>query len=350
MPKTLWLSGANGFVGATVLLHVLEHTDWNVVAPVTSLHHGSQTRLNHILDYAEKEGLDPHDRVRTVRCDLAQPFFHILFGGPRPDYIWNIASESHVDRSLADPASFIRNNVEMMVNVLEYARQVKPALFLQMSTDEVYGATDGTQAHKEWASIRPSNPYSASKASQEAVAYSYWRAYGIPLILTNTMNLICPGPGYQHPEKFVPKTIKALKNRRPVVIHSSPEGESGSRCWLDVRDFASAWLTLTQLYEDDETVTYYPTMPDDPIRYNIVGEKATNAEVAELLADIIGLDNTQYHLSHVNFHESRPGHDMHYALDGTMLKLRGWSPEYTLEHTLEDVVAWYERHPETLED
>lgn len=332
----LFLTGASGFVGAAALRHVMQNTDWLVTCPVSMRHHGQQDRIFPLLS-------EYGDRIQIVACDLSMPFTRSLF--PKfgeVDYIWNIASQSHVDRSLTDPAPFIRNNVELMVNVLEFAREVKPRLLLHMSTDEVFGPLyDGDDPHHEWASIKPSNPYSASKASQEAIAFSYWRAFGIPLLMTNTMNLIGPA---QHPEKFVPKVIKALHEGEPMTIHVSPDGKSGSRCWIGVDDFASSWLYLTQEYDAGiqtgaMSLTYYPDMPHEIHRYNVVGHHATNLWVADTIADIMGVTEPDFQM--VNFHTSRPGHDAHYGLNGNKLRAFGWSPSLNLRKTLQEIVDWY---------
>ena len=121
MSKTLFLTGASGFVGSAALEHVMWNTDWYVVCPTTMRHYGDQSRLREL---REKYS----DRIRVVPCDLSMPFHADLFGDNLPtiDYIWNIASESHVDRSLTDPAPFIQNNVALITNVLEFAREVKP--------------------------------------------------------------------------------------------------------------------------------------------------------------------------------------------------------------------------------
>ena len=111
-----------------------------------------------------------------------------------------------------------------MVNVLDYARRVQPRMVLQMSTDEVYGPAYGDYLHAEWSVIAPSNPYAASKAAQEAIAFSFWRTYGIPLVITNTMNIIGE---MQDPEKFVPKVIRAFQKRSSVMIHTDPDGVPG---------------------------------------------------------------------------------------------------------------------------
>src|SRR5690606_34411300 len=143
---------------SNVLLEVLRKTRWRVVCPTTSLHHGSQERLNRVLKAAGKEA----QRVEVVRCDLSQPFTHSLFG-TRPDYIWNIASESHVDRSLEEPAPVVENNAKLILTVLEYGKEVETKLFLRTSPDGVFGPAPDGFTHHEWDKIKPSTPYSASK-------------------------------------------------------------------------------------------------------------------------------------------------------------------------------------------
>lgn len=336
----LFLTGASGFVGATVLEHVLTHTDWHVTAPVSYRHHGDGVRITDVLDRHPRR----RARVTVIAHDLALPITPLLADRIGPvDYVWNIASESHVDRSLADPVPFVRNNVELMLNVLEYARTVRPRLFLAMSTDEVFGPAPADYSHHEWDAIKPSNPYSASKASQEALAYGWWRAFGIPLLVTNTMNLI--SPSFQDPEKFVPRVARAVLLGEKLPVHASPDGQSGSRCWLDARDFAAAWLWLTLRFDGDETVTYYPTLPEQPHRFNIVGEEATNLDLGLAMADIAGT-TLDYEL--VDFHSQRPGHDPRYSLDGSKLAGLGWAGPRPLRDTLADIVAWYRAHPEHL--
>lgn len=349
------LTGSNGFVGAGVLHHLLRETDWTFILPTTALHHGSQTRLNQVLkNYDDFRFQDPHnlgrtrssitglsgERVSVVHCDLSQPFDHSLFGGPRPDYILNIASESHVDRSLAAPRGFILNNVQLQTNVMEYARETKPRLVMHMSTDETMGDAYEGQSHVEWSPVRPSNPYAASKAAQEAIGFSYWRAYGVPLVVTNTMNLICPPDvSFQDEEKFVPMVAKRLLSGETVDIHVDSNGESGSRHWIDVRDFASAWLFLIRQLEGDSDLTYYPNRPEFHHRFNIAGKRASNREVAEMVARELGVEDPDFR--DVSFHETRPGHDPHYSLDATKLKNLGWEPRIPLEQTIREIVAGY---------
>jgi len=160
------LTGAAGFLGSHCLRHLLVNTDWDVVCPVSFTHKGLPERITTQVDQDEW-----WDRVTVVKCDLSSRINDTTaarFGDI--DYIVNYAAESHVDRSIVDPATFIRNNVDVAINLLDYARVAKPKVFIQISTDEVYGPAPEGYAHKEWDAVIPSNPYSASKAAQEAIA------------------------------------------------------------------------------------------------------------------------------------------------------------------------------------
>lgn len=328
----IFLTGAAGFVGSHVLHHLLAHTEAEIIIPWTLRHHGNSERVAAAIDEAPP-GSDR--RVITVMHDLATPLPSTLVDEIGPvDYVLNIASNSGVEESIADPATFVRNNSELMVNMLEYARQAKPKVFLHMDTDEVYGPAPDGYAHREWDPIIPSNPYAASKAAQSALATAWWRTYHLPVILTRTMNLIGPGQG---PEKLVPTVIRKVLAGETMPIYSSPDGVPGSRYWIDTREFAGAWLhlinhTTPQRYPDD----------DRPSLWHIVGEERSNLDVAQIIADIIGKP-LKYEL--VSFHASRPGHDLRYALDGTKLADAGWRPARSLEETLKDIVAWYVDNP-----
>lgn len=341
---TTMITGASGFVGSNLLLHALRNTDWDFITPISARHQGSQLRLNAVL------GTDPsfRGRVRVVHCDLTMPFTHSLFGGPRPDYIWHLAAESHVDRSLADPVPFVQNNVNLMLNMLEYARQVEPQVLFLFSTDEVYGDSPDLVGHREWSPIRPSNPYAASKASQEALAYSWWRAYNVPVVITNAMNLI-GGTVYglhQHPEKYVPKVMKALRDGTLLTVHTNAQGKSGGRCWINVEHVFDYYYGLTNLLREDKDLHYYPNRPEFPYRYNIAGPHLSNLEIAKKLAEYSG-KHLRYDL--VDFHGQRPGHDPEYALDTSKIQDLGWRAE-TIDDTLKDIVDFYRKYPEALDE
>lgn len=361
MTKRILLTGASGFVGSHVLRHILTTTDWDVVCPVTFRHKGISDRLVTAMD-----GLD-QSRVTIVQTDLTSPISTVSahkFGDI--NYILNVASESHVDRSIEEPASFIQNNVALITNILDYARTLPNLeVFLQVSTDEVYGPAKPGEAHREWIdNIKPSNPYSASKAAQEAVAYSYWRTYDIPLIISNTMNIIGET---QDSEKFFPKTLLNVLNGTEMTIHASAEGEIGSRYYLHARNQADGLLYLLKHFtipeeskakgahklagsippdtEEFETLRYSwgGTVPH---RFHIVGDREVdNLEMAQLIADAVGKP-LSYKLE--DFHSSRPGHDLRYALDGSKIAAIGWKAPMPLEASIKSTVEWTLAHPEWL--
>lgn len=332
MPKRVLLTGGAGFVGSHAVRHFLTNTDWKLVLPVSFRHKGVPSRLESAVD-----GLDA-TRVNVVMTDLSAPIdrYTRALLGPI-DYIVNFASESHVDRSITEPAPFIRNNVDVMLSVLEYARVVEPEMLIQISTDEVYGPAPDGYAHKEWDPFIPSNPYSASKAAQESIAVSYWRTYDVPVVLTNTMNMIGE---MQDPEKFVPMVIQRVLRGEEVTIHASADGRIGSRFYLHARNLADACMFLL----NRGNPAMYHSGADRPDKWHVVGEKEmNNLEVAELIADALHMEAgivKNLRAKMVDFHTSRPGHDLRYALDGTKLAKAGWTPPVPLEDSLRKTIQW----------
>lgn len=362
------LTGAGGFVGSHVLRHLLVNTDWEIVCPVTYRHKGSGDRvasslgnLPHVIDRNLK------DRVQIIHHDLTMPFSQQWMNRlGNVDVIMNVASESHVDRSIEKPVAFIQNNTSLILNLLEYARVVRPALFLQMSTDEVYGPAPAGYLHSEGEPHRPSNPYSASKAAQESIAFSYWRTYDVPVVITNTMNIFGE---MQDAEKYFAKVMKVVARNEPVQVHARrvPEEirfddaggryavgggwQPGSRFYLHARNLADAWLFLTRRYLEPATDVglYLGGMSgrNDLDRFNIVGEReVSNLELANMIAQAMGRDSLEYDM--VDFHSSRPGHDLRYALDGNRLASLGWVAPVSLEEGITRTVAWTLKHKEWL--
>lgn len=335
------LTGAGGFVGHHVLEHFLETTDWQVVCVDSFRHRGKTDRINEVLD-----GRPYHKpRVKVVTHDLRAPFSSKVdreLG--RIDYLVSVASESHVERSILEPRDFIENNVQLILTLLDYARQAGVEKFLHISTDEVYGPAPEGHDHVEGEPHRPSNPYSASKAAQEAIVYSYWRTYGLPCGISNTMNIVGER---QDPEKYVPRILRAIQRGERVTVHASPDGQPGSRYYLHARNQADAlrFLLETQPFPRyGEFVS--PGVRADMGRWNVVGEREVdNLELAHLVADAAGCA-LRYEL--MDFHASRPGHDRRYALDGTKMRELGWAPPVPFEPSLRKTVAWTLEHPEWL--
>lgn len=328
------VTGAAGFLGHHAVEHILATTNWDVVGLASFRHRGCPLRLRHLIE-------DP--RFKLVQTDLAAPITdRIAVAIGRVDAIVNYAAESHVDRSIEDPRPFFLNNVEAMLTVMEFARTVKPKRFIQVSTDEVYGPAPLGHRHAEWEAILPSNPYSASKAAQEAIAISYWRTYGVPVVITNCMNLVGER---QDREKFLPMLIRGIANGQVVPLHGMevPDGRPvfGSRMYLHARNLADAICWLLK-----RPVSQYPNT-DRPDRWNIVGEREIdNYQMAQIVASIL---EEPLHYRVVDFHRARPGHDRRYALDGTKLATAGWKQPVDLEQSLERTVRWTMSHREWMQ-
>jgi dTDP-glucose 4,6-dehydratase len=258
-----------------------------------------------------------------------------------------VASLSHVDDSIADPVAFTRNNVDIALSVLEYAREAAPAHLIWVSTDEVYGPAVAGQAHPEWAPVLPSNPYSASKAAQEAIAIAYWRTYGIPVTITNTMNLIGERCG---PEKYLPTLIRKINRGEKVTVHGR-RGNIGSRYYLHARNQADALLYILRNLPPAMFPAHAAPGSREasrPDRFNIVGpDRISNLQLAQMVADILG-KQLRYELE--DFHATRPGHDPHYGLDGSKLTVLGWKPPIPFRESLAKTVQWTVTHPEWMTD
>jgi dTDP-glucose 4,6-dehydratase len=324
------VTGISGLMGSNVLEHLLVETDWEIVGLASWKHKGVPERIADSTYYQEHK-----ERVTIITHDLQAPIVDMTARNIGPiDYIIHCAADSHVDRSIEDPVPFILNNVQVTLNMLEYIRKYPVKKFIQISTDEVYGPADAGYNHKEGEPHRPSNPYSASKSCQEDVCYAYWRTFKLPIIITNTMNLFSER---QDPEKYVPMVIKRVLNGEKVTIHASAEGVVGSRYYLHARNQADALLFILNNIEPVEFGA------GELARYNIVGEREVdNLELATLVALFAG-KTLDYEL--VDFHSSRPGHDLRYALDGSKLAAAGWVAPIPFEDSLKRTVEWTLAHP-----
>lgn len=323
------VTGGAGFIGAHIIEHILRTTTWTVVC-VDKLSYASKGWLR-----LKESGCYYDPRLKCLTWDLTRPLSEGMIEELGDvNLIIHMAAETHVDRSIADPVHVIRNNVMSTVYILEYARSLSNLKMLQyFSTDEVFGAAEGDVCYKEWDPHRPTNPYSASKAASEDICLSYQNTYKLPLVITNLMNVYGER---QYVEKFIPLVMKKVLGGETVDIHTEPDEEtSGSRYYIHARNVASAVLFILDKGVAGE-------------KYNITGEKrVSNLELAQKIAAILGKE-LKYKL--VNFHEKRPGHDPHYALDGTKLFEMGWKPPVDFDHSLEKTVRWTLAHPQWLEE
>jgi dTDP-glucose 4,6-dehydratase len=343
--KRVLLTGAGGFVGHHTLAHLLKTTDWDFVVTDSFRHFGTSSRLRAVFEEL------PHfrSRVKVVTHDLVSPIDHVTANEiGKVDYIINMASNSHVDRSITDPRPFVENNVALQLTMLEFARTLQNLeVFLHISTDEVYGPAPVGNDHAEWSEILPSNPYSASKAAQEALAISYWRTYDIPVVVTNTMNIIGER---QDVEKFVPLSISRVLAGEKVPVHAKEiEGEwvSGSRFYLHARNQADA-LRFILLQISTKPLRFSEGL-SKPERFNVRGEiEIRNDHMVELIAELMGLGETKDHVKYVNVEGTRPGHDLRYALTGDKLFGMGWVPPVPLRESLDRTIKWTRANKEWL--
>lgn len=335
MAKRVLLTGIGGSIGIHTFAHFMHNTDWHVVGVDSFRHKGWTDRVKEMLKFHP----DWEERLTLITHDLCAPFSELTkkkLG--KIDTIISMAALSDVEASIHDPVTFIRNNTDLTVNLLEYAREVKPEVFVVFSTDEVYGPIpDKETVYDEWSPIVPSNPYAASKACQEAIAISYWRTYNVPVIITNTMNNFGE---MQQSSKYPVMVQKWIIEGKEVTVHGR-EGDIGSRSYIHSRNASDALLFILKnlpphLHESNTA--------DKPDRYNIAGDKQVdNLELAHLIAKLM---KKEAKITLVDHHTTRPGHDKHYGLSRTKLDKAGWVPPLSFEESLKNTIEWQMENPE----
>jgi dTDP-glucose 4,6-dehydratase len=240
---------------------------------------------------------------------------------------------------------FVQNNVVATVNLLDYARIRFPNLdrFVYFSTDEIFGPAPAGVAYREYDRYNSTNPYSASKAGGEEMCVAYENTYRMPIVITHTMNVFGER---QHPEKFIPSTIKKVRDGETVVIHADPtRTQAGTRMYIHARDVAEGLMHILTLenyrHRGDYGGAHCP-------KFNLVGtEEIDNLTLAQSIAHSVGRDLV-YEMT--DFHSSRPGHDLRYALDGGLLKSLGWEPRIRLSDRIDGMVQWTLANPRWLKN
>lgn len=330
------VTGISGSIGCHVFAHIMHNTDWHVIGIASFRHKGWSDRITHMF----KEHPEWQERLTMFTHDLTAPISPIMAKRMgNVDYIINLASQSDVFDSIQNPVPFVKNNVDTILNMLELARELKPKTFIQFSTDEVYGPTSSKdERYPEWSTILPSNPYAASKASQEAIAISYWRTYNVPVVITNTMNNFGE---LQQPSKYPVMIQKAIGNGDVIIIHGE-EGDLGSRSYIHSRNVADALLFILKL----PAYLHEAGKVDRPDRYNIAGDK--QLDNLELVQEIAKAMDEIPKYEFVASYTARPGHDKHYGLDDKKLKGLGWKSPHTFEESLKNVIQWQQENPDWL--
>ncbi|MEO0831132.1 MAG: dTDP-glucose 4,6-dehydratase [Pseudomonadota bacterium] len=321
----LLVTGGAGFIGSAVVRHA-----------VAAGHH--VVNLDALTYAACLENVAPvanEPNYTFVEADIRdRPALDAILHTHKPDAVMHLAAESHVDRSIDGPGTFVDTNVMGTFQLLEAARSFweqasRPAdfLFHHISTDEVFGSLGPTGMFTEDTPYDPRSPYSASKAASDHLVRAWGETYGLPVILTNCSNNYGP---YHFPEKLIPVIILNALAGKPLPIYGDG---SNVRDWLFVEDHADALLLVVQKGEVGRS-------------YNIGGEnERSNLELVKTLCGIIDEVRPKASGSYsdqITFVTDRPGHDARYAIDPTRIRTElGWSPSVTVEDGLRRTVQWY---------
>ena len=317
------VTGGCGFIGANFIYYMLEkYPDMEIVNLDKLTYAGNLANLRPL-----EQGPDSK-RYFFVRADIADPEavsqtfekFHI-------DAVVNFAAETHVDRSINDPAPFVTTNVLGTQNLLWTARQKNVPRFVHISTDEVYGSLGAKGKFTESSPLAPNSPYSASKAAADMLIRAYCETYGFPAIVTRCSNNYGP---YQFPEKLIPLMFKKALEDKPLPIYGDGQNV---RDWIYVADHCLG-VDLALRKGKPGAI------------YNFGGDaEKTNLELVKILLEKLGKPE-----SLISFVKDRPGHDRRYAMDfGLAEKELGFKPEHTFEQGLEKTLSWYRENREWME-
>ena len=303
------VTGGAGFIGSNFVRHALTaHADWRVTTLDKLTYAGRRENLHDVMDNPR------HEFVHADICDasISAPLVE------RSNIVVHFAAETHVDRSIMAAGEFIKTDVEGTFVLLEAARRAKGLRrFVQVSTDEVYGSV-ATGASREGDELKPRNPYSASKAGADRLAYSYWATYDVPVIITRASNNY---GAYQFPEKVIPLFITNAIDNISVPLYGDGRNV---RDWLNVADHCRAIDLLLERATAGEV-------------YNIGGgNEVMNIELTHRILEALGKPD-----SLIAPVADRPGHDRRYCLDTTKLRSLGWTPQVPFAEGLRDTIAWY---------
>lgn len=316
MPRTVLVTGGAGFIGSNLVRLLLrERTDWRVVNLDKLTYAGHRSTLDGVMD---------HPRHRFVVGDIADAeAVDALFVEERFDAVLNLAAESHVDRSIDGPAVFVQTNVQGVQVLLEAARRHDVGQFLQVSTDEVYGALGPEGLFTEDSPLRPSSPYSASKTSGDLLALAWHHTHGLDVRITRCSNNHGP---YQFPEKLIPVVVSRALADQPIPVYGDG---SQIRDWIAVEDHCRAILATLERGRPGRV-------------YNVGADgERTNLQLVRLILRELGKPE-----SLISFVEDRKGHDWRYAIDSRRARAElGWTARPDTDVALRETVRWYVDNP-----
>ncbi len=339
MRKRILITGGAGFIAHHVIEKILSTTDWHIITLDRLDFSGNLNRLNEVVSSFPKI---EQKRVKVVHHDLkAELNPEIIATIGKIDYISHLAAGSHVDRSITYPLEFVMDNIVGTAHILDYARKLDNLeRFAYFSTDEVFGPAPKGLNYKENDRYNSTNPYSATKAGAEELVVAYENTYGLPSLITHTMNVFGER---QNPEKYIPMVIKKVRDKDKVTVHANAEKTvAGSRHYIHAEDVADALLFLFNY--DISSIAADETGAKCQ-KFNIVGkDEIDNLQLAKFIAQTQNRD-LKYEM--VDFHSQRPGHDLRYALDGEKMKKMGWEPKSAFDR-LEKTIKWTLDNPRWL--
>jgi len=315
MAMNLLVTGGLGFIGCNFIRLMLNRHDDCRILNLDAQGFGSN--IQNLADYEDDR------RYTFFRGDIADSSL-VSSLVEKADLVVNFAAETHVDRSISRPDSFLHSNVNGVFCLLEAIRDHNPSVrYVQISTDEVYGDILRGSSTED-STLRPSSPYSASKAAGDVFVLAYARTYGLEAMITRCTNNYGP---YQFPEKLIPKTIIRAKEGLKIPIYGTGENV---RDWIYVTDHCRAVEQVLNAGRRGEI-------------YNIsAGEERTNLFIAKFILEMLGKSEDQ-----IEFVEDRPGHDARYSLDSSRIREElGWRPERSFEEGLQTTVEWYLQNPD----
>jgi dTDP-glucose 4,6-dehydratase len=327
------ITGGAGFIAHHVIERILRTTDWEIVSLDRLDFSGN---LNRLADMMQDIDPEQRKRLKVVFHDLKAELNPMIQDQIGPvEIVLHLAAGSHVDRSIEFPMEFVMDNVVGTTNLLNYARTLKNLeRFVYFSTDEVFGPAPEGVNYKEYDRYNSTNPYSASKAAAEEICVAFENTYKLPIVVTHTMNVFGER---QHPEKFIPMVIQKARDGEVVTVHSDPsKTKAGSRHYIHAKDVADGLMFILDNLQDYKHSGDYGHAKCP--KFNLVGpEEIDNLELAQIIARAQGKE-LKYEM--VDFHSSRPGHDLRYALDGGLLESLGWIPKIKLSERVKEVVDW----------